>query len=175
MSKDNTLRAPSRRRFVQGLALGGLVTGLGLNARPLLASSAPVTTRVSELSGRDFELNIGHQLVNFTGKERLATTVNHSLPAPILRWREGDRVRLHVHNGLDTDSSIHWHGIILPSEMDGVPGLRVRCQPERHLLVPQSLRVPGTNRAVRRADHRTERAGAVQLRSRLCRHAVGLE
>lgn len=123
MSKDNTLRAPSRRRFVQGLALGGLVTGLGLNARPLLASSAPVTTRVSELSGRDFELNIGHQLVNFTGKERLATTVNHSLPAPILRWREGDRVRLHVHNSLDTDSSIHWHGIILPTEMDGVPGL----------------------------------------------------
>ncbi|GAA0788300.1 copper resistance system multicopper oxidase [Marinobacterium sediminicola] len=123
MSKDNNLAAPSRRRFVQGLALGGLVTGLGFNARPLLAAATPTAQSHPVLSGSDFNLEIGHQIVNFTGKEKLATTVNGSLPAPILRWREGDRVRLNVHNRLDTDSSIHWHGIILPTEMDGVPGL----------------------------------------------------
>ena len=123
MNKDNTLRAPSRRRFVQGLALGGLATGLGLNARPLLAAGTSAATVHPVLSGTDFNLNIGHQVVNFTGKEKLATTVNSSLPAPILRWREGERVRLKVRNSLDTDSSIHWHGIILPTEMDGVPGL----------------------------------------------------
>ena len=123
MNKDNTLRAPSRRRFVQGLALGGLVTGLGLNTRPLPAADTSATTVYPMLSGTDFNLSIGHQVVNFTGKDKLATTVNGSLPAPVLRWREGERVRLRVHNSLDTDSSIHWHGIILPTEMDGVPGL----------------------------------------------------
>ncbi len=123
MSKDNVLRAPSRRRFVQGLALGGLAAGLGLTARPLLAAKAPSTGNAPVLTGTTFDLDIGHQLVNFTGKEKLATTVNGSLPAPILRWREGERVRLNVSNHLDSDSSIHWHGLILPSEMDGVPGL----------------------------------------------------
>ncbi|GAA0689885.1 copper resistance system multicopper oxidase [Marinobacterium maritimum] len=123
MSKDNILRAPARRRFVQGLALGSLAAGLGLNARPLLAASTPVAQTQHLLTGTDFDLEIGHQIVNFTGKEKLATTVNGSLPAPILRWREGERVRLNVRNRLDTDSSIHWHGIILPTEMDGVPGL----------------------------------------------------
>ena len=123
MSKDNVLRAPARRRFVQGLALGGLAAGLSLNARPLLAADTPVAQPQPLLTGTDFDLEIGHQIVNFTGREKLATTVNGSLPAPTLRWREGDRVRLNVRNTLDTDSSIHWHGIILPTEMDGVPGL----------------------------------------------------
>ena len=124
MSKHNTLPAPSRRRFVQGLALGGLATGLSLSTRPLLAANtAPTLKPHPVLSGTEFDLNIGHQLVNFTGKEALATTVNGSLPAPVLRWREGERVTLNVHNNLDTDSSIHWHGMILPTEMDGVPGL----------------------------------------------------
>ncbi len=123
MSKDNVLRAPSRRRFVQGLALGGLAAGFGLSSRSLLAASVPAPQSTPVLSGTEFDLNIGHQLVNFTGKEKLATTVNGSLPAPILRWREGDRVRLNVSNHLQTDSSIHWHGLILPTEMDGVPGL----------------------------------------------------
>src|SRR5690606_36992915 len=52
-----------------------------------------------------------------------ATLVNGSLPAPVLRWREGERVTLRVTNRLPYDSSIHWHGIILPFQMDGVPGL----------------------------------------------------
>ncbi|EGG93741.1 Multicopper oxidase [gamma proteobacterium IMCC1989] len=58
-----------------------------------------------------------------TGKEKIATTVNGSLPAPILRWKEGETVTLRVKNNLSHDSSIHWHGMILPSNMDGVPGL----------------------------------------------------
>jgi len=68
-------------------------------------------------------LNIGYQPVNFTGKDRMATAVNGSVPAPILRWREGERVTLRVKNNLAKDSSLHWHGLILPAEMDGVPGL----------------------------------------------------
>jgi CopA family copper-resistance protein len=75
------------------------------------------------LKGNLFNLGIGYQKVNFTGKQRIATTVNGSLPAPVLRWKEGERVTLRVKNNLAHDSSIHWHGIILPTNMDGVPGL----------------------------------------------------
>ncbi|MCJ9711008.1 copper resistance system multicopper oxidase, partial [Bordetella hinzii] len=61
--------------------------------------------------------------VNFTGRPRIATTVNGSVPAPVLHWREGDEVTLHVRNRLAESTSIHWHGILLPTGMDGVPGL----------------------------------------------------
>ncbi len=112
----------SRRRFVKGLALGGAAAGMALNSGSLLASlSKKQGTQV--LSGTEFDLTISEQTVNFTGAERTATTVNGSLPAPILRWREGDTVTLKVKNELSETSSIHWHGLILPSEMDGVPGI----------------------------------------------------
>ncbi|HEY7672965.1 MAG TPA: copper resistance system multicopper oxidase, partial [Gammaproteobacteria bacterium] len=62
-------------------------------------------------------------LVDFTGTPGVATTVNGSLPAPILRWREGDTVTLRVTNRMRAMTSIHWHGILLPAEMDGVPGI----------------------------------------------------
>ncbi|MGL6162198.1 copper resistance system multicopper oxidase [Microbulbifer sp.] len=78
---------------------------------------------VQTLRGNHFDLDIGYTRVNFTGRERQATTVNGSLPAPILRWKEGQKVTLNVTNHLAHDSSIHWHGIILPTNMDGVPGL----------------------------------------------------
>jgi CopA family copper-resistance protein len=75
------------------------------------------------LSGTNFDLDIDYMPVNFTGKNRQATAINGSLPAPILRWKEGDRVTLNVRNNMPVDSSIHWHGMILPTDMDGVPGL----------------------------------------------------
>jgi len=78
---------------------------------------------VPVLTGKEFNLDIGYQPVNYTGVERLATAINGSVPGPILRWKEGDRVTLNVKNQLAHDSSIHWHGIILPTGMDGVPGL----------------------------------------------------
>ena len=62
--------------------------------------------------------------MNFTGAAKIAQTINGSVPGPVLRWREGDTVTLRVANRLrDEDTSIHWHGIILPADMDGVPGL----------------------------------------------------
>lgn len=117
------LRAlPSRRTFVKGLVMGGVAAGLGGWAD---AAAAPGTRQASQtLTGKDFDLRIGETMVNFTGAARRAITVNHSLPAPTLRWREGDTVTLRVANALASgDTSIHWHGIILPANMDGVPGL----------------------------------------------------
>jgi CopA family copper-resistance protein len=106
----------------QGLAMGGVVAGLGLRPTALWAKP-PARTGPVTLRGRDFHLNIGLETVNFTGSPAVATAVNGSVPAPILRWREGDRVTLRVTNHLPESTSIHWHGIILPSHMDGVPGI----------------------------------------------------
>jgi FtsP/CotA-like multicopper oxidase with cupredoxin domain len=75
------------------------------------------------LSGTQFDLDIATLPVNLTGAQRIATVVNGSLPAPVLRWRQGDTVTLRVRNSLSATSSIHWHGIVLPADMDGVPGL----------------------------------------------------
>ena len=109
----------SRRRFVQGVAAGGALAGLAPSALyAALQQQGPQTLR-----GNVFNLTIAEQAVNFTGTAALATTVNGSLPAPVLRWREGETVTLNVTNLLPVDSSIHWHGIILPSAMDGVPGV----------------------------------------------------
>jgi len=111
----------SRRTFVKGLAAGGLLGGLGLWRTPVWALNS--SGQVNELSGTDFELFIGETPVNFTGQPRTAMTINSSLPGPLLRWREGDTVTLRVRNQLKADTSIHWHGILLPANMDGVPGL----------------------------------------------------
>ncbi|WP_236191705.1 copper resistance system multicopper oxidase [Pseudomonas pharyngis] len=111
----------SRRTFVKGLAAGGLLGGLGLWRTPVWALNSP--GQVNELSGTDFELFIGETPVNFTGQPRTALTINGSLPGPLLRWREGDTVTLRVRNRLKDSTSIHWHGILLPANMDGVPGL----------------------------------------------------
>jgi CopA family copper-resistance protein len=109
-----------RRRFVQGLALGGVAAALGLRGGELLAQQAASR---AELRGTHFDLAIGELPVDFTGHRRIATVVNGQLPAPLLRWRQGDTVTLRVRNQLPVTSSIHWHGIVLPADMDGVPGL----------------------------------------------------
>jgi len=113
-----------RRRFVQGLAAGGVLVGLSAWARAAgLPPPATRTGTAAVLRGTEFDLEIGETPVNFTGSARMATTVNGSLPAPTLRWREGDTVTIRVRNRLKETTSIHWHGIILPFEMDGVPGI----------------------------------------------------
>ena len=113
----------SRRRFVTGALAGSGLLGLGLNPFELSADSKINNAVVPELSGNRFDLNIGYHDINFTGKNRLANAVNGSIPAPTLRFKQGQTVALNVHNNLAQDSSIHWHGLILPNKMDGVPGL----------------------------------------------------
>jgi len=109
----------TRRRFLQGVAAGGVLVALGAPTRRATAALAPM----SALEGNDLELTIGEAAANFTGRLSRATVVNGTLPAPILHWREGDTVTLRVRNELDVDTSIHWHGIVLPFDMDGVPGV----------------------------------------------------
>jgi len=115
----------SRRKFVIGAAAGGLLYGLG-GLTPSFAATSSAKKRYHAppvLRGTQFDLNIGYQTVNFTGTERQATGINGSIPCPTLYWREGERVTLRVTNHLAHTSSIHWHGILVPTNMDGVPGL----------------------------------------------------
>jgi len=112
----------SRRRFVQGVAAGGIAACFGMTPERLFGGTAPAPA-IPTLTGTDFDLEIGPAPVRFSGSPAIATAINGSVPAPILRWRKGDRVRLRVTNRLPVSTSIHWHGIILPFRMDGVPGI----------------------------------------------------
>jgi CopA family copper-resistance protein len=114
MTQGNPL---NRRRFVEGVSAAGALA----SAWPL--SRAIAVPQGSVLSGTEFQLEIGPMPVNITGRARTATAINGQLPAPILRWREGDTITLAVTNRLSEPTSIHWHGIRTPSPMDGVPGL----------------------------------------------------
>lgn len=112
----------SRRTFVKGLAAGGAAVSLGVLRGAAWAAPEP-RQPTAVLAGSAFDLRIGETAVNLTGRPRRALTINGSLPGPTLRWREGDTVTLRVANALREVTSIHWHGILLPANMDGVPGL----------------------------------------------------
>ena len=105
----------SRRQFVTGLSLSAMAGSLGLLA-PRLINAAPQND-TPVLDGPTFDLTIAEMAVNFTGQRRIATAVNGSIPAPLLRMREGDDITIRVTNNLSVTSSIHWHGLILPSEI----------------------------------------------------------
>jgi CopA family copper-resistance protein len=102
-----------RRKFIEGVVAGS--AGLGMPK-----------AWAQTLQGTLFDLTIGTTPVNYTGRSRTATTVNGSVPAPILRFREGETVTINVRNTLREPTSIHWHGLLLPNAMDGVPGLTFR-------------------------------------------------
>ncbi|UVL63464.1 copper resistance system multicopper oxidase [Pseudomonas sp. B21-032] len=136
------LRHPTRRTFVKGFAAGSALAGLGLWRLPAFAAPGVFA---NELSGEHFELFIGQTPVNVTGRPRTALTINNSLPGPTLRWREGDSVTLRVRNRLNEPTSLHWHGIILPANMDGVPGLSFAgIEPGGEYLYRFTLQQSGT-------------------------------
>jgi CopA family copper-resistance protein len=81
------------------------------------------SARIPALCGTEFNLTLEETPVNFTGTPGTATTINGTLPGPTLRLREGDTVTIRVTNKMSVPSSIHWHGIIIPYQMDGVPGI----------------------------------------------------
>ncbi|OYX65450.1 MAG: copper-binding protein [Sphingomonadales bacterium 32-64-17] len=108
--------------------LGAGALGAGALAMPAWARGADLHSGMirdgfDEVSGRDIALTIGegHRVVQ--GRSGHAVAVNGSIPGPLVRLREGEPVRIAVTNTLDEDSSIHWHGLLLPFQYDGVPGI----------------------------------------------------
>lgn len=113
----------SRRQLLRGAAAATSGAALsGLFPAWAQTGSPGLPTRPT-LSGEDIRLKVGHSMFTVGGRSGHAITINGVLPAPLIRLREGQNVRLHVENGLDEDTSIHWHGLILPFHMDGVPGI----------------------------------------------------
>jgi FtsP/CotA-like multicopper oxidase with cupredoxin domain len=108
----------SRRRFVQGMAGSAVLLS---SLRNLSRGAVPGDRTV--LTGPEFDLTIEQVAVNYTGRKRTATAVNGQVPGPLLRMREGDAVTIRVTNRLPVRTSIHWHGMIVPADMDGVPGV----------------------------------------------------
>ena len=116
MTTEHPPSALARRRFVQGVASAGAFAALQPGHGAQAAGSQQV------LSGTEFKLELGQLPINITGRAMAATAINGQIPGPILRLREGDTVTLSVTNRLAFTSSLHWHGLRVPSPMDGVPG-----------------------------------------------------
>ena len=118
------ISALDRRQFLRGAALAG--GGAALSAwLPAWAQTISPGMRptLPTVSGEDITLTIARQSMSIDGRQFRAIGLNGTVPAPLIRLREGQRVRLNVVNQLEEDSSIHWHGLILPANMDGVPGV----------------------------------------------------
>lgn len=117
-----------RRRVLQGAAAVGTASILsparaappGARANFTLASPNEPAVR----PGSAFELAVDRQLINKTGTRSWANAINGGVPGPTLRWREGDVVTINLANRMPEMTGFHWHGIILPNPMDGVPGLQ---------------------------------------------------
>ncbi len=108
-----------RRTFLKGASALGLVAILPATVDASIGTQQKTKT----LKGKVFDLHIKKTRVNITGKSVIATTINDMLPAPTLVWQKGDIVTIRVTNHLDEPTSLHWHGIVLPFKMDGVPGV----------------------------------------------------
>ena len=114
----------TRRDMIRGATLAG--GGLAFSAwMPAWAQpvSAGIVKPLPTVSGANIALTIARQTMTIDGRKMQAIGVNGTVPAPLVRLREGQTVRLHVTNDLDEDSSIHWHGVLVPPQFDGVPGV----------------------------------------------------
>ena len=121
-----------RRALLRAGAFGVAALGLSPTFPAWAQSTASGTTDpMPELSGADVTLRIAHQMMRIDGRDRHAIGINGHAPAPLLRFREGQRARIHIVNELDEETSLHWHGLLVPFQMDGVPGISFPGIPAR--------------------------------------------
>ncbi len=113
----------SRRRMITGSAALAAYAGLPMPAWAKGTSLVHAKNGFGEVSGEDIRLAIGDAHFSTGGRSGHAFAVNGTVPGPLLRLREGQDLRIHVTNNLGEDSSIHWHGLLLPFQFDGVPGI----------------------------------------------------
>ncbi len=113
----------NRRRFITSTAGLAAATAMPMPAWAKGSSLSHAKNGFGEVSGEDIELAIGDHHFTTGGRSGHAFAVNGTVPGPLIRLKEGQNVRLHVTNNLAEDSSIHWHGLLLPFQFDGVPGV----------------------------------------------------
>ena len=113
----------SRRHLIKSTAALAAASALPLPAWAKGQSLSHARKGFGEVSGEDIELAIGNHHFATGNRSGHAVAVNGTIPGPLVRLREGQRARLHVTNTLAEDSSIHWHGLLVPFQFDGVPGV----------------------------------------------------
>lgn len=113
----------NRRQILTSIIGGGAAMGLYGHLPAWAKSSHLGNTGISALRGTDFNLSIERFPIRINGHEGNAFGVNGTVPAPLIRFREGDKIVINVKNNTNMDSSIHWHGLLVPFHMDGVPGV----------------------------------------------------
>ena len=125
MSDHPNHKGFNRRRFLQSMAAMGLLTGVqGLfPAYAWQQTGNPEAPRTREGDTDIVDITIERKEMPIAGGTARPITINGSVPGPIIRLQEGRNAVLRVHNKLAESTSIHWHGILLPFEMDGVPGV----------------------------------------------------
>ena len=126
-----------RRSFLGSALAGGVALGLA-EAFPAWAQSGShglAAKGISTLSGDEIRLTVSESGFDVNGRTGHAITINGNIPAPLIRLREGQNIRLVVENLLDEDTSIHWHGLLVPFQMDGVPGISFPGIPARSTFV----------------------------------------
>ena len=166
-----TISPPDRRDVLRAalrIGAGGALAGW----MPAWAQrvSAGVVAPVPTVSGDDITLMIARQTMTIDGRRMRAIGINGTVPGPLIRLREGQVARLRVVNGLDVDSSIHWHGLLVPADQDGVPGIsfpgiapgatyvaEFSGQAGGDILVSQPFGAAGTGGAVRPDRDRSRR------------------
>lgn len=123
----------SRRHFLRRSAIGVAGAGMALPWLPAWAQpvSPGLTAPLPTLSGTDIALHVAHRMMTIDGRPAHAIGINGTVPAPLIRLRQGQDVRLAVTNDLDEETSIHWHGLLVPFQMDGVPGISFPGIPAR--------------------------------------------
>ena len=112
----------------RSLLRDALLAGAGLAFPGLLpvwarSGTAGLTSAGETLTGENISLEVGHSRLDVGGRSGHAIAINGTIPAPLIRLKQGQHVRISVTNNLAEDTSIHWHGVLLPFHMDGVPGV----------------------------------------------------
>ncbi|MCB2088860.1 MAG: multicopper oxidase domain-containing protein, partial [Sphingomonadaceae bacterium] len=113
----------SRRQLIRSTAALGAAAALPMPGWARGMSMGDVAKGFGTLSGKEIDLAIGHGRFSTGGRSGHAFCVNGTVPGPLIRLKEGQNVKLNVTNHLDEDSSIHWHGLLVPFQYDGVPGV----------------------------------------------------
>ena len=113
----------SRRHLIKSTAALAAASALPMPAWAKGQSLSHARKGFGEVSGEDIELAIGNHHFATGNRSGHAVAVNGTIPGPLVRLREGQQARLHVTNTLAEDSSIHWHGLLVPFQFDGVPGV----------------------------------------------------
>jgi len=118
-----------------------LLLNLSLNAQ----TEKSIEGNIYNLPVHEYTLEINEEMVNKAGKDVMGMTINGSIPGPTLEFTEGEYAVIHVKNNMEMETSIHWHGMILPNFYDGVPYLSTPpIEPGKTLKYEFAIKQNGT-------------------------------